>query len=428
MKKLLGAVALSTAMAVTGVANAQSDYTLSVGGNLSPEINSSFDLTVNLDSATGSDIAGWSFGLCHDSTAIDITAIADGSTTATVKNGAAADFNQTNVLPGQGVTVGLVICLTGCATLAPGTGYELHTVSYTADSAEGTANVSFCDTLGTPNVDTVVVVGGASIIPDQVGATVSVTVPPPASFDYLAPNMSANFDATSGTGSFTAEFSIQEQAQSPGFPNITQGFSMAVEHDPSILSIAGGPNTLLGFTPEFLGPGVFANGWTIGVVYSFTGLNTATFDVATPVVAVDYDISGLAGSAQTTTPLTFSNALNTPPVDNVVVVAGLSLDATFVDGGVTLVPVTDTPFLRGDCNTDLRLDIADGVWILNFMFQSGPAGSCAEACDADNSGALEMTDAIYVIQYRLLSGPAPSAPFPECGIEAGADCDASACP
>ena len=107
---------------------------------------------------------------------------------------------------------------------------------------------------------------------------------------------------------------------------------------------------------------------------------------------------------------------------------GLSLDAGFIDGQINLEPVVDTAFLRGDCNTDLRVDIADGVWILNNMFQSGPAGTCAEACDADNNGALEMGNAIYVITYRLLSGPAPIAPFPECGIEAGADCVTSACP
>ena len=173
---------------------------------------------------------------------------------------------------------------------------------------------------------------------------------------------------------------------------------------------------------------ILADGWTIGTVYSFTSANVAAFGTATPVIEIEYGISGLAGSAATSTPLTFSNALGNPTVDNVVVVAGLSLDAAFVDGSVNLEPVTDTPFLRGDCNSDLKADIADGVWILNFLFQAGPAGACAEACDADDNGDLDMVDAMYIIQYRLLNGPAPAAPFPECGIEAGADCDASACP
>ena len=429
MKRLLGAVALSAALAVGGVAQAQStDYTLSVQGSTSQNVNASFDLSVQLDSATGADVSGWSFGLCHDSTLFDITAAADGATTQVVKNGDGPDFNQTNLIPGDGFTVGLVICLTGCAILPPGAGYELNVLSYQAGGTEGTGDVNFCDTIGTPPVATVVVVGGSSIVPTQVGATVELTSPPPPGFDYIAPNPTATFDQASGTGALSAQFSIQEQGTSPGFPNETQGFSMGVAHDPAILEVAGGPTHLLPFEPDFTGPTVLADGWTIGVVYSFTSANVMVFDVAKAVIEVDYNISGLAGSAATSTPLTFSNTLGAVPVDNVVVVAGLSLDAGFVNGTINLEPVTDTPFLRGDCNTDLRLDIADGVWILNFLFQEGPAGTCAEACDADDNGSLEMVDAIFVIQYRLLNGPAPAAPFPACGIDAGADCDASACP
>ena len=429
MKRLLGAVALSAALAVGGVARAgTADYTLSVQGSTTHNVNSSFDLSVQLENTTTDVVSGWSFGLCHDATLLDITGAADGATTAVVKNGSPPDFNQTNVIPGSGFTVGLVICLTGCATLAPGTGYELNVISYDAGATEGTGDVNFCDSIGIPPVATVIVVGGASIVPTQLGATIELVTPPPAGFDYVAPNPTATFDQASGTGAFTTQFSIAEQATSAGFPNETQGFSMGVAHDPSILAIAGGPTHVLPFSPDFTGPTVLANGWTIGVVYSFTSLNVMIFDVAKPVISVDYTISGLAGSAALTTPLTFSNTLGVVPVDNVVVVAGLSLDAGFIDGAVTLEPVTDTPFVRGDCNADQKVNIADGIWILNFMFQEGPEGTCAEACDADDSGDLEMTDAIYVIQYQLLNGPAPVAPFPACGIETGADCDASACP
>ena len=427
MKKFLGAMALSAAFAVGGVANAQ-DYTLSVGGSATQDVDTTFDLTVNFDSSTGGDVSGWSLGLCHDATLFDIDSVADGSTTATVNGGSEPAFNTINVLPGEGFTVGLVIDLFGMQLLPPGTGYELNVATYTAGSTAGTGDLNFCNTLGTPSVDTVVVVNGASVTPATNGLTLELVSPPPPGFNYLAPNPTANFDQASGTGSFTAQFSIEEQATSPGFPNDTQGFSMAVAHDPAILSVTAGPNFLLPFTPDFSGPAVLADGWTIGTVYSFTSANVAAFATATPVIEIEYAISGLAGSGATSTPLNFSNALGSPTVDNVVVVAGLSLDAAFVDGAVNLEPVTDTPFLRGDCNSDLKADIADGIWILNFLFQGGPAGACAEACDADDNGDLDMLDAMSIIQYRLLNGPAPAAPFPECGIEAGADCDASACP
>jgi hypothetical protein len=117
---------------------------------------------------------------------------------------------------------------------------------------------------------------------------------------------------------------------------------------------------------------------------------------------------------------------------NIVVVGGSSLDPSLTDGTVTLNPTyapPDTPFVRGNCNGDDRVDIADGIWILNEMFQGGPAGTCVEACDANSDDMTDTADAIFVISYRLLSGPMPTAPFPECGIEEGADCEsASYCP
>jgi hypothetical protein len=203
---------------------------------------------------------------------------------------------------------------------------------------------------------------------------------------------------------------------------------MGLAHDPSILTIADGPESVLAFDPDFVGPALHAGGWTIGVVYSFLGQSTLSFGATTPVIAIDYAISGLAGSPATSTALTWSDSLGAPPVANVVVVGGQSLDATFVDGMIGLEPITDTPFRRGDCNSDERVNIADGIYILNDLFLGGPDGLCAAACDVNDDDQLGIVDAIHVIQYQLLGGPAPAAPFPSCGIDSGAPCDAGPCP
>ncbi len=427
MKRFLGVAVLAAAVAAGSTAQGQTTYSLSVSGATTHDINSNFDMSVLIDTSAGINLAGWSYGLCHDAALFDITGVANGATTLTVKNGALPDFNNINMIPGSGFTVGVVICFTGCASLAPGSGHELNVASYHAGAAEGLGDLNFCDTLGIPPVSTVVVEGGLSVTPSTQGLVLEFSAPPPASFDYIAPDMSANFDAASGLGALSAQFSILEDAASPGFPNTSQGFSMGLSHDSAILSITAGPVPILPFSPDFIGPGVSANGWTIGVVYSFAGQNTLNFTVATPVISVDYGISGLAGSPDTSTPLTWSNSLGNPAVSNVVVVGGLSLDANFDDGLIQLFGITDTPFVRADCNSDLRIDIADGIWILNDLFQGGASGVCAEACDADDSGSLDMIDAIYIFQYRLLNGPAPVAPFPACGIDAGAVCDTSSC-
>lgn len=425
MKLTLGALVLIASLAIGSTAHAQ--YSLSVGGTTDPSVGTAFDLTVELDSTGGMDIAGWSFGLCHDPTFFDIVSVADGATTATVKAGAAPDFNEVAVLAGQGFTVGTVICFTGCAVLVPGSGYELYVATYEAGGTEGTGAVDFCSTLGNPPVDTVVVVNGASISPATSGATVGV-VEPSFVFDYIAPDATASYNA-GGTGSTTVQVSILEDAANAGFPNDTQGFSMGLSHDSAVLAVSSGPTPVLPFEPDFEGPSVLADGWTIGVVYSFTGASVLAFAAATPVIEVGYDISVTPGSGTVVTPLVWSNALGAPAVDNVVVVGGQSIDASFVDGSITLDEVTVPIFLRGDGNNDTRVDIGDGIFVLNYLFLGGPAGTCLAASDADGNGSVEMTDAVAIISYQLLMGPPLAAPFPECGEGSMSDdCAQSSCP
>ncbi len=74
--------------------------------------------------------------------------------------------------------------------------------------------------------------------------------------------------------------------------------------------------------------------------------------------------------------------------------------------------------MRGDCNDDAGLDIADGAFLLNHLYDApetrSPAPTCAAACDANGDGALDQSDAIYIFNYQFLAGPPPAEPFPEC--------------
>ena len=72
-------------------------------------------------------------------------------------------------------------------------------------------------------------------------------------------------------------------------------------------------------------------------------------------------------------------------------------------------------FIRGDCNDDGLVNLADGIYLINAMFLGGPALHCDAACDANGDGLLDSSDAIYIWNYRFLDGPPPPAPFPACG-------------
>ncbi len=72
-------------------------------------------------------------------------------------------------------------------------------------------------------------------------------------------------------------------------------------------------------------------------------------------------------------------------------------------------------FIRGDCNDNSVLDVADGVVMLIYLFAGGVVPSCLDACDTNDTGDVGLDDAILLLNYLFLSGPPPSAPFPNCG-------------
>ena len=404
------------------------DFILYVSGPATATLGESFDQSTMLD--VNQDAQGWSFGACHDSTLMTLDTVADGAATEIVNNGDTPDFNQVNVLV-DGFTVGVVICGVGWAVLDAATGYEIHVASDTAD-AEGVSATDFCDTLGAPPVETVIVVNGASVAPEQISGSVEILATPPVpdpEFIFTAATETINYDGNSGSSSFSVSVQISEtdnSASGADFPNETQGFSMGMAHDSAVMECTN-VDVVLPFDADFAEGGIFPLGWTLGVVFSFTGGTTLGFTEPLDVAVADYStVAGaLSGTGTTETALTWSEDLGSPPVANIVVVDGASLAPEMVDGSITFQPVFDQPFLRGNCNGNSGVDISDGIWMLQELHLGGPSGTCAEACDANGDSSYDTADAIYVIYYRLLDGPAPTAPFPDCGAVVGSDCDAT---
>ncbi len=405
------------------------DYVLSISSGTIPE-GGSGSLTISMDN-NGLDVQGWSYGACNDTAFLTCNAVVDGSTTAIVNNGSPPGFNEVSVND-AGFTVGVVICFTGCAVLAPGAGYELNVATYTGNS-EGTTTVAFCDTLGSPPVVTVIVVDGQSVAPSQNSGSVDVVGVPDPEFTYHAEDASGNYNPGDGNASVSVAISLSETDNSglgAPFPNETQGFSMGVSNGSEVFPTA--VNLSLPFTADFAEDSLFSNGWTVGVVYSFAGGNTLPFPVQTTVLSIDYETGGsMAGDEDgATVALTWDDGLGSPPVANVVVVDGGSLQALFDDGSITLNAVVTVDFIRGDVNGDEKVNIADGIWIIYELFLNGPTSACPISRDANADGFVDTGDAVFVFNYRFLDGPEPSAPFPDCGQETDQtpeDCATSFC-
>lgn len=417
----LKALLILALMAFAGSVSAQ-DYVLNAGAASGP-VGGSADMVISLENYGGL-VQGWSYGACIPA-GMTVTNVANGAAVNGLNEGDGPDFDQTNLFA-DGWSCAIVIAFLGGGELLPQAEgddpYEIN-IATLGGIAEGTADVCFCDTLGVPPVATVVVVGGASLPPLQNCGTVTGVVD--QAFDYHAGNVTASYCPTSGGGGASVQFGILDAFPGDGTDD-TQGFSMGVANDPAIAT----PTAINTFgplsEPDFFGASTYPDGWTIGVVYSFLGGVFLTFDTATDVISVDYDAAGTG-----TTSLDFVDTLGSPAVTNVVVVAGQSLPAdTTASGSLTFVELCATDFIRGDCNSDGIVNIADAIFAINSLFLGGPEGECLAACDSNADGMLDTSDATYTLNYRFLGGPAPSAPFPGCGLSDGDDTclSFSACP
>ncbi len=85
-----------------------------------------------------------------------------------------------------------------------------------------------------------------------------------------------------------------------------------------------------------------------------------------------------------------------------------------------VAPAGSGGFVRGDCNQDLQLNIADAVCALSHLFKQVPT-TCKDSLDANDDGKVDIADPIYVLGHLFAHGPAPKPPFPACGIDPSLD-------
>jgi hypothetical protein len=70
-------------------------------------------------------------------------------------------------------------------------------------------------------------------------------------------------------------------------------------------------------------------------------------------------------------------------------------------------PVTDIYVLMGNVNTDSKVDIADAIALLGYLFGGGlkPPPVCAKAADANDDDRLDIADAIKILGYLFNRQP-----------------------
>jgi hypothetical protein len=64
------------------------------------------------------------------------------------------------------------------------------------------------------------------------------------------------------------------------------------------------------------------------------------------------------------------------------------------------------PRPSGDCNGDGIVDGADLVFLINYLYQYGPAPAPLCIADVNDDGYVEGADLVYLINYLYVHGPA----------------------
>ena len=64
-------------------------------------------------------------------------------------------------------------------------------------------------------------------------------------------------------------------------------------------------------------------------------------------------------------------------------------------------------FLRGDANHDKKVNIADIVYLVSYLFKFGPPPDPLSSGDANCSSKVDIADIVYLVSYLFKFGPVP---------------------
>ena len=67
------------------------------------------------------------------------------------------------------------------------------------------------------------------------------------------------------------------------------------------------------------------------------------------------------------------------------------------------------PPMRGNVDYDSldQIDISDLVYLVDYMFNQGPAAPCFEEADMNCDGSIDISDLVYLVDYMFNQGPPP---------------------
>jgi hypothetical protein len=127
----------------------------------------------------------------------------------------------------------------------------------------------------------------------------------------------------------------------------------------------------------------------------------------------------VAPSATEDLPLRFEDGLSTPPIVNLFAVDNQPVPVTELGGGTVRLGSSGggAVFVRGDCNSDSKVDVSDPIIVLSSIFTGQERLLCEVAADANDDDDVDVSDPIYLLQYLFVHGAAPPPPDVGGGVD-----------
>ena len=70
--------------------------------------------------------------------------------------------------------------------------------------------------------------------------------------------------------------------------------------------------------------------------------------------------------------------------------------------------ITNGEYICGDVNYEYSVNILDIVYLINYLYKSGPAPSPTESGDVNHDTMINILDIVYLINYIYKNGPKPA--------------------
>jgi hypothetical protein len=178
-------------------------------------------------------------------------------------------------------------------------------------------------------------------------------------------------------------------------------------------------------------PGEIVIGILVDALPPFDGQTLPPTNEYLPLICVDFQVSPTAPCNQCS-PITFCDGADgrgTVPIKNLASIQNQSQAPALVPGEVCIL--AEPIFVRGDCNFHFSdnypatcgpevVDISDAQAVLSFLFLTGTwhfEPPCLDACDANDDGRVDLADSVYILRYLFKFDKEPKAPYPCAGAD-----------